>query len=376
MYSKILLRYGELTLKGKNRNTFINLLAKNITKIVNEKPFVEYDRMYLSYSEDNMKKLTNVFGLTSFSPVIVCDNNLESIKNLALKSLKKETKTFKIATRRSNKNFKYNSQEMNNLIGSFILKNSSVKVDVHNPDQIINVEIRAKETYVFSDNIRLYGGLPVGVSGSTLHLMSGGIDSPVAAFELMKRGLNVSFLSFVTPPQTDETTISKLKRLIQKLSNFQTKTIWYLADYSNLMNYISLISNEAYKITIMRRSFYRIACKIAAKRKIPAISNGENIGQVASQTLESLEVISKEADRLIFRPVLTNDKIDTINLAKQIGTYEISIEKANETCELFAPKEPVTKPKLEEVLKLEQELDMLDELENELIQNKIQIIKF
>ncbi len=373
MYEKILIRYGELTLKGKNRDSFITQLARNIKVITGEYPEIKYDRMFLSYSEYNIKKLQYVFGITSYSPVIFCENNIEKITNNAIKLVDKKNKTFKISASRNNKKFDFTSAEINQKVGAAVLKYCPwVKVDVHNPDCNVNIEVRSDKTYLFSKNYSALGGLPVGISGSTLHLMSGGIDSPVAAFELMKRGLRVHFISFVSPPQTDEKTINKIKSLVSVLSKYQGKSNLYLANYSKLMNYISFTSNEAYKINLMRRSFYRIASKFAKKQNIIVLSNGENLGQVASQTIESLSTIANASDLLILRPILANDKIETINIAKHIGTYDISIEKAKETCELFAPKNPVTKPNLSTSIRLENELSNLNNLEQELLESSIE----
>ncbi|ADN69209.1 tRNA uracil 4-sulfurtransferase ThiI [Mycoplasmopsis fermentans] len=377
MYNKILIRYGELTLKGKNRVNFIDTLASNIRHKTKDKLEVEFDRMFLPYSQENLDALQYIFGITSYSPVIICANDIEEIKKQALNLAKNKNGTFKVAARRNNKSFQYQSSQINNIVGGFLLENNqNLKVDVNNPDFIVYIEVRGKFTYVFSDFVQALGGLPVGVSGQVLHLMSGGIDSPVAAFQLMKRGLKVNFLSFITPPQTDQATVNKMKELIKILTKYQNTSTFYLANYSTLMNYIALVSNQAYKITLMRRSFYRIAAKLAQSKKNLAISNGENLGQVASQTLESLYTISHDINMPILRPLLTNDKIETINLAKKIQTYDLSITKCNETCELFAPKEPVTKPNVQEALKLEEELNMINDLEKECLEKNIEIIKF
>ncbi|MCT4469457.1 tRNA uracil 4-sulfurtransferase ThiI [Mycoplasma sp. HS2188] len=376
MYSKILIRYGELTLKGKNRQNFIDVLARNVKNITGERPDAKFDRMYLSFSEKNLEKLQYVFGISSYSPVMEVENDLNKIFDSAKSLIKMDTKTFKVAARRSNKNFELSSHEINMQLGAFILKSfPNISVDVHNPDQTIYVEVRNKSTYVFENSFQGLGGLPVGISGRVLHLMSGGIDSPVAAFELMKRGLEVSFLSFISPPQTDQRTIDKMKQLIEKLNNFQPKSMFYLIDYSQILNYISLVSNPAFKITLLRRSFYRLASTLADNLHYIALSNGENLGQVASQTLESLSVINASSSKLVLRPLLTKDKVETINIAKKIGTYDISIVSANETCEMFAPKEPVTKPRLEDVLSLENELFDLEKYESNIIKNNIEVLK-
>lgn len=376
MYTKILIRYGELTLKGKNRQNFIDILARNVSIAIGEKPQSKYDRMFVSYSLDNLEKLGNVFGISSFSPVIEVENNIDEIFNAAKQLVSDDTQTFKVSARRSNKNFELNSSQINTKLGGFILSSfPSIKVDVHNPQKNINVEVREKSTFIFTETIRGLGGLPVGVSGRVLHLMSGGIDSPVAAFELMKRGLEVTFLSFISPPQTDERTVNKIKNLINVLSKFQQKSNLILIDYSQILNYISLVSNPSFKITLLRRSFYRLASMWADKQGYIALSNGENLGQVASQTLESLSVINDSSNKLVLRPLLTKDKVETIDIAKKIGTYEISIIPANETCELFAPKEPVTKPKLIQVERLENELSELKNFECNIIEKNVEIIK-
>ncbi|MHA0273040.1 tRNA uracil 4-sulfurtransferase ThiI [Mycoplasma sp. 48589B] len=375
MYSKILIRYGELVLKKKNRKTFINTLANNIKHIVGEAPQVEFDRMYLTYSEHNMEKLNYVFGISSFSPVAVVDNDIDVFKSTALKLVKSDAKTFKISARRNYKKFEYSSDQINHILGGEILKNTNLKVDVHNPDQTFYVEVRNGRTYMFSEYYDGLGGLPVGVSGKVLHLISGGFDSPIAAFKMMKRGIKVDFLTFITPPQTDERTIEKITNLVKVLNQYQVTSNLLIANYANLMNYISFVSKESYKITLMRRSFYRIAEAICNKYGQLAISNGDNLGQVASQTLESLSTIGNATNMQILRPLLTYDKNEIINIAKQIGTYDISIIQANETCELFAPKEPVTKPNVSEAVKLETELNRIFELEEDLIQNKVEIKK-
>ncbi|UUM20610.1 tRNA 4-thiouridine(8) synthase ThiI [Mycoplasma sp. 2045] len=375
MYSKILIRYGELVLKKKNRKQFINQLAINIKHIVGVTPEVEFDRMYLPYSEENMNNLNYVFGISSYSPVMVVENNMEVFANAVLSSIRPDSKTFKIAARRNYKKFEFSSDQINNYLGGVVLKNTNLKVDVHNPDQTFYVEVRNGKTYIFSDYTKGLGGLPVGVSGKVLHLISGGFDSPVAAWQMMKRGLKVDFLTFITPPQTDIRTVEKITNLVKVLNKYQVTSNLLIADYSHLMNYISFVSKESYKITLMRRSFYRIAEQIAQKYNQQAISNGDNLGQVASQTIESLSTIGEATRMQILRPLLTYDKNDIIDIARKIGTENISIIKANETCELFAPKEPVTKPTIQEALRLENELENIKELEQELLNSKIELVK-
>lgn len=373
MYSKILIRYGELVLKKKNRKDFIKQLEYNIEKITGYKPQTEFDRMYLEYNEETIQKLNYVFGISSYSPVMVVDNDLDAFKNAILQLIDPKAKTFKIAARRNYKKFELSSDQINHALGGFVLKNTNLKVDVHHPDQTFFVEVRNGRTYIFSQYIKGLGGLPTGIAGRVTHLISGGFDSPVAAYLMMKRGVKVDFLCFLTPPQTDEKTREKIINLVKVLSRYQVSSRLYFADYSNLMNYISFVSKPSYKINLMRRSFYRIASKFSEKRKNLAISNGENLGQVASQTLESIYSIENTTLTPVLRPLITYDKNDIIDIAKAIGTHDISILKANETCELFAPKEPVTKPNIETAEKLEAELSQIFELEDDLLTDKIEV---
>lgn len=231
-------------------------------------------------------------------------------------------------------------------LGGFILKNTEYKVDVRDPDFKVEIEIRQDFTYVFVDRINGLGGYPTGVNGKVLHLISGGIDSPVAAFEMMKRGIHIDYINFITPPHTDELTLQKVEDIINLLIKYQGYAKLYRSNYTYLMNYLGLTSNQAFKITLMRRSFYRIVSTIAKRDGYLGLSNGENVGQVASQTLESMSVIQDAASLPIYRPILTADKLETVTKGEKIGSYKISIRPGNEACELFAPTNPVIKPKL------------------------------
>lgn len=382
MYNKILIRYGELTLKGNNRKDFVNKLKNNLLMWIRKEELkVEYDRMFINFSTKNLDILQNIFGIFSYSPVLECESNLDSIKK-SIKNLLNEIdlnkfKTFAINSRRNDKTFSLTSHELNIEIGNFvseILPNFQVKLN--NPDLEINIEVRKENTYIFYENIYGLGGMPLESAGKTLHLMSGGIDSPVAANLLQKRGLKIVFLNFITPPHTDKLTEQKIDDLINVLTKYQGETILYQINYTKIMNLLNLISDQKYKITLMRRSFYRIATLIAKKENIKILSTGESLGQVASQTLESLCTISNATDLEVFRPLICFDKIDTIKLAQKIKTYDISIEKACETCELFAPKEPITKPHLFKVIELEKELPNLFVLEKETCEDNLKIKKY
>lgn len=375
---EILIRYGELTLKGENKKDFINQLRKNLELYIPKNELkVEYDRAFCKFSESNLNSLRYIFGISSYSIVYKTSNELKDIEQLVLRIARENTfKSFAIKARRHNKNYKLTSSELNMHFGGLILNNFENKtVDLTNADLFIYIEVRDKYTYVFSNYIDGLGGMPVSSSGRVLHLISGGIDSPVAANLLQKRGLKVDFLNFITPPHTDEKTTQKIDQIIQNLTKYQGSSTLFQINYTKLMNYIGLVSNQKYKITLMRRSFHRIAQKIAEKYNIKALSNGENLAQVASQTLESIYTISEVCNLPIFRPLLTFDKNETIKIAEKLGTMEISIQKACETCELFAPRFPVTKPTREEARKLENELDQIKKIEDEIIE-QVEIKKF
>lgn len=380
MFEKILIRFGEISLKGKNKMSFVNKLAQNIKKICNldyEDIEIYIDRIFINYSEDNIKNLKYVFGISSFSPVLKVKTNLESIKELINEIDLTKCQTFKMNCRRKWKDFELNSLELNNYFGSYILKNKQpLKVKVKDPDIEINIEIHKEYSYIFWEKNLGLGGLPTGISGKTIHLLSGGIDSPVAAIEMIKRGVKVDFLSFISPPHTDEKTIKKLKMLVHEINKYQIESKLYLFNYTDLMNYIGLTSNQSYKIVLMRRSFYRIATQIANQTNCLGISNGENLGQVASQTMEAMKVIHSQTNLPVYQPLLTNDKYETIIKSEKFDLFPISTIKACETCELFAPEKPSTKPNMIEATKLEEELDMLLDLEKQSIKNNIEIINF
>jgi len=377
MEDKILIRFGELSTKGKNKMSFVRHLGRNIEKLVGAKVEVQFDRIFINYSKENMERLQYVFGIHSYSRVIVSSHDQKEVEQKSLLLIKdNKAKTFKVATKRHWKEYTTSSSEYNGKMGAFILKNSSMKVDVKNPDLKVEYEIRREGIYIFGQRVEGLGGYPTGINGKVLHLMSGGIDSPVAAFLLMKRGMHVDYLNFITPPHTDEKTNEKVERIVKLLTKYQGSSTLYRSTYTDLLHHIAMVSKASYRITLMRRSFYRIANAIADKNNYLLISNGDNLGQVASQTPESLNVIGRVSKIQIMRPLLTNDKLETINFAEKLGTYQISIEKASDSCELFAPESPVIKPTFKEVEKLEDELSDLSELEKKNIEEQIEVLKF
>ena len=379
-YEKILIRFGELSLKGNNKMTFVRKLASNISKICNvdlKHIDIMIDRIFIPYSIENLNNLNYVFGISSYSPVFQLNSNLDEIEKLIQKIDFTPHKNFKINSRRKWKDFSLSSLDLNIHLGNFVLKNNKhLTVKVKDPDIEVNIEIHKNFSYIFWEKIKGLGGLPVGVSGKTIHLLSGGIDSPVAALEMIKRGVQVDFLAFISPPHTDETTIKKLKLIVDLITKYQIKSTLYLFNYTEIMNYIGLTSNQKYKIVLMRRSFYRIASSIALKTHCLGISNGENLAQVASQTMEAIHVIHNQSLFPVYQPLLTLDKIEIISKSEKFNLFPISTIKACETCELFAPNHPATKPSIDVAQALEEELDLLQGLEEKAINNNIERLFF
>ena len=378
MYDLILIRFGELSLKGKNKMHFVKQLAYNISQICQLEYRllqIEIDRIFIPYQEQFLKQLQFVFGVSSFSPVYAVASDLEVMQAAILKHLP-TGQSFKVNARRHWKQFGQTSIELNAQIGAWIAQQTNLKVLLNQPEIEIQLEVHQQKTYIFFNKIAGLGGLPVGISGQVVHLISGGIDSPVAAYQLMKRGVKVHFLAFISPPHTDQTTVNKLHQIVQLLNQYQPQATLYLCNYTEIMNYLALTSNQAYKIVLMRRSFYRMANVLANQLEALAIANGENLGQVASQTMAAMQVIHDASALPVFQPLLTNDKLETIKLAEQIGTFAISTIKACETCELFAPEQPSTKPNLALSQKLEAELPLLSRLEMQALENKTTVVHF
>jgi len=378
----IMVRYGELSTKGKNRGDFIRLLGKNIKNALKKFPLLTYevkrDHTYIHLNgEDYIKvkeRLLDVSGIYSLSPVFKVKKDIEEIKKLCLQIAIEENKTtFKIRARRVDKTYEIHSEEINRLIASEILKNTSYRVDVHNPELMISVTIREQEAIVFSNEELCAGGYPLGIGGKSLMMLSGGIDSPVAAYLMMKRGIKIECIHFASPPYTSEAVIEKIKDLLSKLNNYQDSIKLYIVPFTKLQEEIYKHVPVSYAITIMRRMMYRIACIIAKRNNDLAIANGESIGQVASQTLKSIQVIEKVSDLPVLRPLDIFDKLDIIKIARKIGTYDISIRPYEDCCTIFEVKDPTTAPNLDKVLEFEAKFDYL-ELVNQCA-NNVEVIR-
>lgn len=372
----ILIKYGELTTKKSNRNQFIKKLNNNILKQINDLNLeIKYDqsRMFIYVSEAHLdevvERLNKVFGIHG---IVIChpvDNNIESIKEKTLEILKNEKfNTFKIVTKRSDKAYPIKSNDVNNIIGGFILKNLECKVDVHNPDIYVNIEIRGDKTFIYTKEINGIGGYPVGIEGKGLLMLSGGIDSPVSGYLALKRGVDLECLYFESPPHTSLLAKEKVIKLASILNEYSKNIKIHIIPFTKLQEEIYKNIDDTYMITILRRMMYRIAFKVAKKRNCKVIINGESIGQVASQTLTSMNVINSVTNYPIIRPVACLDKLEIINIAKKIGTYETSILPYEDCCTIFVPRHPVINPDINKAVSFEQLIDY-ETLINECINN-------
>ncbi len=351
----ILIKYGELTTKKGNRRVFINKLEENIKKLLKNdiKIIKKLDRMYIETLNIDLvsNKLKKIFGIQGIVIAYKVNTNIEKIKEAIVKILENQSfKTFKVDTKRANKNFAIKSMDFNNVIGSLVLKTFPCRVDVHNPEVTIKIEIR-EETYIYLNQIKGSGGYPVGIQGHGLLMLSGGIDSPVAGYLALKRGIDIDCLYFDSPPHTSLEAKNKVIKLAGILNEYSGNIRLLVVPFTKLQEAIYKNVPSEYNITILRRMMYRIATSIDQNYKV--IINGESIGQVASQTLTSINVINSVTSFPIIRPIVCLDKIEIIDIAKKIGTYETSILPFEDCCTIFVPKHPVINPKLEKCLEYE-----------------------
>ncbi len=367
---QIMIRYGELNTKGKNKIDFVRMLEKNIRhslgNLIDIKDLYHtHDHSYINLNDDSnideiIEILKNISGIHSFSIVYKLDADIDKLSDFCLDyilKVKDKVKTFKVNCKRSDKRFPMHSIDIIKIIATKILKQDLFKVDVHNPDLFINIEVHQDGIVVYFNSIRGSGGYPLGSLGNALMLLSGGIDSPVASFLLMKRGLKLDFIHFASPPYTQEGVIDKIKELLDILNIYQDKIYLHIVPFTKIQETIYKNTDVSYAITILRRMMFKISKIVADKIHAKAICTGESIGQVASQTLESMNTIADGINLTILRPLSVVDKQDIIEIAKKIKTYEISIRPYEDCCTIFKPKNPKTAPKLEEVLKYEAKAD-------------------
>ena len=377
----IIIKYGELSTKKDNIKVFIDKLNSNVSK-----KLADYNvsisknkvRMFIDikdYNEvDIISKLKEVFGIHSIVVCYKCNKSIEDINILAKELIDKENiTTFKVETNRADKSFKYNSLEVSKMVGAYLLKNvNDLKVDVHNPEITLHVEIRDDNTYLYTKEIKGLGGYPVGIQGKGLLMLSGGIDSPVAGFLASKRGIDIDCIYFDSPPHTSLEAKNKVITLAKKLCNYGNNINLYVIPFTEIQLAIYKNIEPTYMITILRRMMYRISERVAKMTKSRIIINGESIGQVASQTLNSMYVINNVTSYPVIRPVACLDKLEIIEIAKNIDTYETSILPYEDCCTIFVPKHPVINPNLDKCIYFETLIDY-EKLIDEAIENMTKI---
>ena len=351
----IMIKYGELTTKKGNRKFFINTLYSNIKnklKGLNVHIHKDISRMYIEFSDSELdlvlSRINNIFGIHEYVVAYKVDTDLEGIKENVLNVMKNiKFSTFKVETKRSDKSFPVPSLDFSRQLGGLILKNiDGVKVDVHNPEILLNVEIREYFTYIYTDYYVGLGGYPNGTLGNGILMLSGGIDSPVAGYLTLKRGVKLDCIYFEAIPHTSIEARNKVISLAKKLAKYTSEIKLHVVPFTEIQEAIYREAEEDYCITIMRRMMYRITEEVAKRNKCMVITNGESIGQVASQTLTSMSVINEVTNMPVIRPVACLDKLEIIDIAKKIDTYDISILPFEDCCTVFVPKHPVINPKL------------------------------
>lgn len=366
----VICHYSEIGLKGKNRKFFEEKLVQNIRRVLKPSDIEFVKRISgrilikLTFKgEKNQKNiqqaLYHVFGIAYFAFAQESEQSIEAMQTTAYELIKgKEFKTFRVLTKRSNKNFPIISPDVNKKVSEYIFKHigSDIQADLKNSDITIYIEIVEKYAFVYLEKIKGPGGLPVGVGGRALVLLSGGIDSPVASYYAMKRGVKLDFIHFHAYPYTDKASIEKVKRIIKILNQFQFKSILYLISFADIQKQIVAKTPPKLRVVLYRRFMARIAENIAQKNNILALVSGESLGQVASQTLENICTISSAIDILILRPLIGQDKQEIVEKAKEIGTYDISILPDQDCCARFVPKHPETKARLKDIQKAEKKI--------------------
>lgn len=386
MEKLVMIKYGELTTKKDNLKVFVDKLYNNVNNKLKDYDVVitkNKVRMFIDikdYDENEIiSKLNEVFGIHS---IVVCYKTEKSLDKIIYDSVnllkKSKFNTFKVETNRADKTFTYNSMEISKLVGAGILKNiPDIKVDVHNPEITLHIEIRLEYSYIYTKEIKGLGGYPTGIQGKGLLMLSGGIDSPVAGFLANKRGIDIDCIYFDSPPHTSIEAKNKVITLAKKLTKYGSNINLYVVPFTELQEEIYKNIDSTYMITIMRRMMYRIATLVAKKTKSKVIINGESIGQVASQTLTSMYVINNVTNMPIIRPVSCLDKLEIIEIAKKISSYETSIIPFEDCCTIFVPKHPVINPNLDKCIEYESLIDydnMIDKAINNI--EKIEVKKY
>lgn len=384
----ILIKNGELTLKGLNRSTFEDILIKNIKKRISDLGDFEFTKSQSTIMVDPIDndidldeavdRISRVFGIAALSRACVCEKNFDDIKKTASEYLctqLEDAKTFKVEAKRSDKKFPMKSPEICREAGGYLLsKFNHLKVDVHNPDIVVTIEVRDKYAFVRGNNIKGAGGMPTGTSSRAAVLISGGIDSPVAAFMMAKRGIELCAVHFASPPYTSELAEMKVMELLKKVAKYSGVITTYVVGFTKIQEAIRDLCPEEYFTIIMRRIMMIISQKIAEEQNCCALITGESVGQVASQTMYALACTDCAVDMPVFRPCIGMDKEEIIAISRKIDTFETSIQPYEDCCTVFTPKHPKTRPHREDVIKAEQNIENLDELIDEALKNTRKII--
>lgn len=368
MKKVLLLKFGELFLKGRNRREFMKLLKHNITeklKGFDYKLEETQGRLIVSDFDENLiddivSKIQMVFGLIGVAVAIEFDTSMENLEKYVGEMDLNGAKTFKVEVKRADKSFSKTSMELERDLGAVVLdKNLALKVDLYNPQVVLNVEVRINQkTYMYKNLLSCAGGLPLGSAGKGLLLLSGGIDSPVAGYLMSKRGLALEAVHFHSYPYTSVQAKEKVIELAKEISQYCGKIKLHVVSFTEIQEQIHKNCDAEYMITIMRRIMMRIAEKLCNENNCGAIVTGESLGQVASQTMQSMNVTNSVVSIPVFRPVVAFDKEEIMNIAKKIGTYETSILPYEDCCTVFLPKNPVIKPTIKRAEMLEEKLDI------------------
>lgn len=383
----ILVKNGELALKGLNRNTFEDILIKNMRKSLSNLGKFEFTKGQSTIMvdpvddidlDDAVDRVSRVFGIAALSRACLCEKDFDSIKETTAEYLEEQledAKTFKVEAKRADKKFPMKSPEICRELGGYILsKFHHLKVDVHNPDITVTVEIRDNFAFVRGNNIKGAGGMPTGTSGRACVLISGGIDSPVAAYMMAKRGIELCAVHFASPPYTSELAEMKVMELLKKVARYSGVITTYVVPFTKIQEAIRDLCPEEYFTIIMRRVMMMISEKIAEKQNCNALITGESVGQVASQTMYALRCTDCAVNMPVFRPCIGMDKEEIIAVSRKIDTFETSIQPYEDCCTVFTPKHPKTRPQVDDVISAEQKIDNLDELIAEAISQVKKVI--
>lgn len=369
-YSEIMVRYGELSTKGKNRKDFIRQLGRNVRHSLHEFEGLDiraqYDRLHVALNGNDstkvIERLKGVFGIENFSPVIKVEKDFEAVKKTALEMIQAQYQpgmTFKINTRRQDHQFEYDTNQINDKLGGHILRNvPGIDVKMKNPDITLRVEVRLNGIFLSSETIPGAGGLPVGTGGKATMMLSGGIDSPVAAYLGMKRGVKLDMVHFFSPPYTSEQALAKAKELTSKIAGYAGSINFIQVPFTKVQETIKEKVPEGYLMTIQRRMMLKITAAITVARGDKGVFTGESLGQVASQTLESMMAINDVTTLPVLRPLVSMDKTEIIKIAEKIDTYDLSIMPFEDCCTIFTPPAPKTRPDLEKTRNFEKLIDV------------------